>query len=93
MSTLVHKKTISLKSNIYDKLSKYPIKNKSSIINEALDLYFRKQEAIKLANKQFWEEEINSSLNDYKNWKFETINPHNEKITNELLEKNLRSKK
>jgi len=92
MATLVKKKTVSLKPNLYKKLQNSSVRNKSWIVNNALDMYFRKEEMLQNSEKEFWQKEINKAQKDFKNWDHYTINPNNEKIDDDLLEQNLWSK-
>jgi len=76
-----YKRTFTLKKTLSDRLNNY--KNKSKIINQALNLYFQREDYIKKAEKDFfdsieienfWEEEINSLVNSSENKKLdETI--------------------
>ena len=84
------KRSFTLKPEINSRLLWF--KNKSLIVNNALELYFKKQDYLIKAESNFWEDQIKNSENDYKNWDFFEINTNWELITDELLEENLWSK-
>jgi hypothetical protein len=76
-----YKRTFTVKKTLSERLNNY--KNKSKIINQALNLYFQKEDYIKNAEKDFfdsieieyfWEEEVNQLVNSSENKKLdETI--------------------
>jgi hypothetical protein len=72
--TSCQKKSFTLKSDIYNRLALH--KNKSLVVNEALKLYFHKEDYLKQAETDFWEDQIKSSEKDYKKGDFYTINPN-----------------
>jgi len=76
-----YKRTFTVKKTLSERLNNY--KNKSKIVNQALKLYFKKEDYIKKAEEEFfesieiedfWEEELNILVNSYENKKLdETI--------------------
>ena len=92
MTTLVAKKTFSIKSEIATQLDKY--NNKSKFVNEALSFYIDYLDSFKKYKEGFLENKINEALN----WEFYDINlsknnninkikfeDHSEKLEKELL--------
>lgn len=64
-------------------------KNKSKVVNEALSLYFEKNDFLAKAEEEYWNEKIRTWLIDVENWDTTPINPNGEKITKELIKKAL----
>ena len=81
------KASITIKQNLFHKLERF--NNKSKIINEALDIYFAREEYLKKAEEDFWNEKIRLGLQDVENWNTIKINPNGEEITDELIKKAL----
>ncbi len=81
------KASITIRQNLFHKLEKF--NNKSKIINEALDIYFAREEYLKKAEEDFWNEKIRLGLQDVENWNTIKINPNGEEITDELIKKAL----
>lgn len=81
------KASITIKQNLFNKLERF--NNKSKIINEALDIYFAREEYLKKAEEDFWNEKIRLGLQDVENWNTIKINPNWEEITDELIKKAL----
>ena len=59
------KASITIKQNLFHKLERF--NNKSKIINEALDIYFAREEYLKKAEEDFWNEKIRLGLQDVEN--------------------------
>ena len=59
------KASITIRQNLFHKLEKF--NNKSKIINEALDIYFAREEYLKKAEEDFWNEKIRLGLQDVEN--------------------------
>ena len=85
MKTNTHKISVSVQSKIWKDLSKH--KNRSFVINKALEFFFDKEEKIKQAEEKYWEEVLSSLSGKSDNYKL--LNPNKEKINSKLLEKNL----
>lgn len=68
MSTLVAKKTFSIKHDVAIQLDKY--NNKSKFVNEALVFYIDYLESFKKHKEWFLENKINEALN----WEFYDVN-------------------
>ena len=81
------KASITIKQNLFHKLERF--NNKSKIINEALDIYFAREEYLKKAEEDFWNEKIRLGLQDVENWNTIKINPNGEEITKDLIKKSL----
>lgn len=79
------KTSISLQKNIWQLLSKY--RNRSSVINEALDLYFQRKEMLKQADKEYWEN-VERSLKG-ENSDYISLNSNGEELDEELLNQKL----
>jgi hypothetical protein len=54
-----------------------------------LYIYFEKNDYLKKAEENYWNQKIREWLNDVENWNTIAINPNGEKITDELLRKTL----
>lgn len=73
MSTSTQKRTFTIKNDFAKKLNTY--KNKSQIVNNALKLYFSREQYLKNADEEFFktfelEEFTNEQLNSLKSkWK------------------------
>jgi hypothetical protein len=80
-----HKTSISLTIPIWNKLKN--IRNRSSVINKALDFYFTYEDSLKQAEQDYWQK-IEKSLRGH-NDEYFSINPNQETITPDLLEKKL----
>lgn len=81
------KSSFTIKENLFNRLASNP--NKSKIVNEALAIYFEKNDYINKAEEEFWNEKIRLWLFDVENWDTTVINPNWEKLTKELLNKTL----
>lgn len=81
------KASITIKQNLFHKLERF--NNKSKIINEALDIYFAREEYLKKAEEDFWNKKIRLGLQDVENWNTIKINPNWEEITKDLIKKAL----
>ena len=81
------KSSFTIKPDIFKKLESY--KNKSKVINEALYIYFERNDYLEKAEEEFWNEKIRKWLKDVENGDTIAINPNGEKITDELLNKTL----
>lgn len=79
------KSSFTIKENLFQRLATN--KNKSKIVNEALSLYFERNDYLTKAEEEYWNEKIRAWLRDVENWDTIAINPNGEKITKELLEK------
>ncbi len=86
-TTTVHKTSVSIKKNLRDKLSW--TKNRSDIINKALNLYFDRENLLQKTKENFLYNSIEKWLNDIKHWEIIALNPHNEQINDKLLEETL----
>ena len=84
-TTTVHKTSISIKKDLRKKLKN--IRNRSDIINKALNLYFDREALIEKTQKDFLYNSIKDWLEDIKKWDVIALNPNNEKINDELLER------
>ncbi len=82
------KRSVTLRKD-YDEVLQNSDRKKSTIINEALELYFSRQEALEKAEYEWMQEYLRPALEDPVSY---AINPNGEKITKELLEKNLWSR-
>ena len=85
MRAVTHKISVSVQDKIWKNLSKH--KNRSFIINQALEFFFDKEEKIKQAEEKYWEKVL-SSLSG-KNNNYDSLNPNKEKINHNLLEEKL----
>lgn len=81
------KSSFTIKENLFNRLSSNP--NKSKIVNEALSIYFERNDYLQKAEDEFWNEKIRAWLRDVENWDTTSINPNGEKITKELFKKAL----
>jgi predicted transcriptional regulator len=81
------KSSFTIKPDLFKRLEW--TQNKSRIINEALSLYFEKNDYLEKAEEEFWNEKIRAWLRDVENWDTTPINPNGEKITKEMLNKAL----
>ncbi|MDD4152081.1 MAG: hypothetical protein PHR68_05685 [Candidatus Gracilibacteria bacterium] len=81
------KSSFTIKENLFNRLASNP--NKSKIVNEALAIYFEKNDYINKAEEEFWNEKIRLGLFDVENGDTTVINPNGEKLTKELLNKTL----
>ncbi len=59
-TTTVHKTSVSIKKNNWDRLKE--MKNKSTVINKALQIYFEREEYLQDAEEKFWDEKIKEGL-------------------------------
>ena len=84
MNTTI-KTSVSLQKSLWNSLSKF--KNKSSVINKALEMYFDKQAFLEEADQVYWSN-VEKSLKG-KNNEYVSINPKQEEITEELLNNTL----
>jgi len=84
MNTTI-KSSISLQKSVWKKLKKY--RNRSGVINDALEMYFNRAETLEKADNEYWEK-VEQSLRG-NTGEYVALNPNGEKITEELLEKNL----
>lgn len=81
------KSSFTIKENLFQRLASNP--NKSKIVNEALSLYFERNDYLIKAEEEYWNEKIRAWLRDVENWDTIAINPNGEKITDEMLNKTL----
>ena len=84
MATTV-KTSVSLQKPLWHLLKN--TSNKSRIINDALEMYFDKQEFLQEAKKRYWatvEKSLSGGNNEYI-----SLNPKNEVIDQEVLNKTL----
>ena len=84
MDTTV-KSIISIQISIWNRLKKH--KNRSALINKALEFYFDREEKLNKADQEYWmnvEQSLKSNDGEYV-----SINPKGEKISKELLEEKL----
>ena len=79
------KTSISLNQNIWTHLKTY--QNRSSVINKALELFFSREERIKKADEDYWNN-IEKSLRTG-DGAYASLNPKQETITKETLTKKL----
>ena len=84
MTTTV-KTSVSLQKSLWKLLSKF--KNKSHVINEALEMYFDKQDFLEKADKIYWDN-VEKSLTG-KDGDYVSINPNQEEVSENLLNKTL----
>lgn len=91
MTTKIKEKSVkssfTIKENLFQRLASNP--NKSRIVNEALSLYFERNDYLTKAEEEYWNEKIRAWLRDVENWDTTPINPNGEKITDEMLNKTL----
>ncbi len=85
MISSVCRTSISIPKYLKEKLNKYS--NKSRVIVDALSLYFEKEKYLQEAEKEYWEK-VKKSL-EKGDGEYISINPNNEKITHNILEKTL----
>lgn len=81
------KSSFTIKENLFNRLAS--TSNKSRIVNEALSIYFEKNDYLQKAEEEFWNEKIRLWLLDVENGDTIAINPNGEKITDEMLNKTL----
>lgn len=81
------KSSFTIKENLFNRLASTP--NKSRIVNEALSIYFEKNDYLQKAEEEFWNEKIRLWLLDVENGDTIAINPNGEKVTKEMLNKTL----
>ncbi len=79
------KRSVTLRKD-YDEALQKSDRKKSTIINEALELYFSRQEALEKAEYEWMQEYLRPALEDPVSY---AINPNGEEITTELLENTL----
>ncbi len=72
------KSSFTIKSDLFKRLDNF--KNKSKIVNEALSIYFEKNDYLEKAEQEYWNNKIQEWLNDIKKWNTTVINPKWEKI-------------
>lgn len=90
-TTSVKKTSISLKMNNRKRLQK--VRNRSALINQALDLYFDKEQYMKEAEEKRLRDMAEEGLKDVREGNVYPLNPDGGEITNETLDKFLRNKK
>lgn len=81
------KSSFTIKKNIFNRLALSS--NKSRVVNEALSIYFERNDYMKKAEEEYWNEKIRAWLRDVENWDTVVINPNGEKLTKELIKKAL----
>ncbi len=81
------KSSFTIRWDLFKKLNFFP--NRSKIVNDALNIYFERNEYLKKAEEKFWEEKIWMWIKDVENGDIYSINPNGEKITKEILNKAL----
>lgn len=88
-TTLEHsvKSSFTIKPEIYKKLKL--TQNKSKLVNDALSLYFERNDYLKNAEEIYWNKKLEKWLNDIKIWNTTKINPNWEIITDDILNKTL----
>lgn len=79
------KSSFTIKENLFNRLASSS--NKSRIVNEALAIYFEKNDYLQKAEEEFWNEKIRLWLLDVENWDTIAINPNWEEVTEELITK------
>ena len=79
------KSSVSFQPGVWKKLKKS--RNRSALINSALELYFDRVESLKKADKEYWDM-VENSLKG-KDGSYKSVNPNGEKITDELLDNTL----
>ncbi|EKD65950.1 MAG: hypothetical protein ACD_49C00074G0027 [uncultured bacterium (gcode 4)] len=87
MKTSSVKSSVTIKSDLFERLKKYD--NKSKIINEALFIFFQRKDYLQKSEENFWNEKIQEWLYDIEKWDIVTINPKWEKINKDILNKTL----
>jgi len=85
MQTLVKKTSISIEPSIWEEIK--DLKNKSHFINNALRFYLSRKKFIDNLEEKYWENVEKSLLNN--DWKYFSLNPDWEEITEEILEDKL----
>ncbi|HPO06064.1 MAG TPA: hypothetical protein PLQ36_03065 [Candidatus Gracilibacteria bacterium] len=80
-----YKTSISLDKEIKSKLIKY--RNQSSVVNEALKLFFSREEFLKKQENAYWDKVADSIQNN--DLEYVSLNPKNEVIDEKLLEEKL----
>lgn len=81
------KSSFTVKPDLYKKMLSSG--NKSRIVNEALALYFERNDYMEKAEEKYWNEKIRDWLSDIENWDTMAINPNGEKLSKELIKKAL----
>lgn len=84
MNTTI-KSSVSIHISIWKRLKKY--KNRSGLINKALELYFDREEQLNKADQEYWAN-VEKSLRR-KDGEYISINPNGKKLTKELIKKKL----
>lgn len=87
MKTSSVKSSVTIKSDLFERLKKYD--NKSKIINEALFIFFQRKDYLQKSEENFWNEKIQEWLLDVEKWNIVAINPKWEKINKDILNKTL----
>ncbi len=89
MTTTLKERSIkwsfTIKPDLFKRLEWTP--NKSRIVNEALSIYFERNDYLQKAEEEFWNEKIRAWLRDVENWDTICINPNWEEVTEELITK------
>ncbi len=86
-TTTVYKTSVSIKKCNWQKIKNE--KNKSSIINKALDLFFDYKDHLLKSDNNYWKSLVQDWLEDIKKWDIITINPKNEKISRKMIKDKL----
>ncbi len=81
------KSSFTIRPDLYKRLKS--IKNSSSVVNEALAIYFEKNDYLKQAEEEYWNEKIKAGLKDIENWDTYKLNPNWEIIDSQLLNEKL----
>lgn len=90
MTTLTEnsvKSSFTIRPEIFKKLKL--TQNKSKLVNDALSLYFERNDYLKNAEEIYWNKKLEKWLNDIKIWNTKKINPNWEIITDDILNKTL----
>ncbi|MCK9272052.1 hypothetical protein M0P65_00710 [Candidatus Gracilibacteria bacterium] len=87
MKTSSVKSSVTIKSDLFERLKKYD--NKSKIINEALFIFFQRKDYLQKSEENFWNEKIQEGLLDVEKGNIVAINPKGEKINKDILNKTL----
>lgn len=64
MKTSSVKSSVTIKSDLFERLKKYD--NKSKIINEALFIFFQRNDYLKKSEEKFWDELTEKEINNLK---------------------------
>ncbi|MCT4617673.1 MAG: hypothetical protein N4A38_05695 [Candidatus Gracilibacteria bacterium] len=79
--------SFTLKPKNFKKLSQY--KNKSLLVNKALELYFSREKALQDADDKWLRKTIKEAQEEIARGEYTIINPNGGDITDEMLEETL----